>query len=256
MPVNLGYRAYQILWAGLDYLYPPDCGGCEQRGMRWCNTCHSATQVFTPPLCRICGQSQPHDGICGRCRREQHSYTALRSWAVFGDQIRAAIHKLKYKRDVGLGEALSKPMIQALLRLDWHFDVILPVPLGLARLQERGYNQAALLARPIALFFQVPYQTRFLKRVRETRSQVGLSLSERIENVSGAFQAYPQAVAGKNMLVIDDVTTSGSTLDACAHALIESGANRVYGFTLARAVFSNHNSTNDGEYQVSFNEFS
>jgi predicted amidophosphoribosyltransferase len=107
--------------------------------------------------------------------------------------------------------------------------------LGVARLKECGYNQAALLARPLALGCGLAFRPQALTRVRETRSQVGLSFVQRCENVSGAFQAWPDRVSGLNVLVVDDVATSSATLEACAAALLGAGANQVYGLTLARA---------------------
>jgi ComF family protein len=111
------------------------------------------------------------------------------------------------------------------------------VPLGLVRFKERGYNQATLLARPIALYLIIPFSTKLLSRTKETRTQVGLTVIERQQNMDGAFTAQRDLVHGKNVLVVDDVATSGATFNACAKALMEQGATRVYGFSLARAVF-------------------
>jgi ComF family protein len=120
--------------------------------------------------------------------------------------------------------------------LAWEIDVIVPVPLGVARQKERGYNQAALIARPVALETGWAYRPKALSRVRETKTQVGLSIEERRMNVGGAFKAEGEGVAGKNVLLIDDVLTTGSTMEACAAALIEAGAAKVFGLTLARAL--------------------
>ena len=235
MAGSLAYQAYRLIWTGLDWLYPPSCGGCNAVGSRWCVECAHNTQVITPPICPICGQVQRSDVACERCQETRPHYVALRSWSVFGGVVRNALHRLKYKRDVALGEALAQPMIHSLQAQAWPIDLVAPVPLGLARLAERGYNQAALLARPIALFLGLAYCPVIVQRARETRSQVGLSAAARRENVSGAFRALPERVRGKRILIIDDVTTTGSTLDACAQALMEAGADRVYGMTLARA---------------------
>jgi ComF family protein len=145
---------------------------------------------------------------------------------------------LKYDHDISLGEALATPMIESLQKLNWSLDLVTPVPLGLVRLKERGYNQAALLARPIALCLSKPFRPRALQRKRETRSQVGLSVDERRSNMVDAFQADADIVGGKNILVVDDVATSGATLNACARSLLDAGAAKVYCFTLARAVYS------------------
>jgi ComF family protein len=231
------YLIYQWFLAWLDWVYPPYCGGCGLRGTRWCSSCQENTQVISPPVCQNCGQNQRYAGTCERCRESPPHYLALRSWAAFNGPLRKAIHRLKYKRDITLGETLAQPMIESLGRLDWKIDVVIPVPLGVARQAERGYNQAALLARPIAWNFDWEYEPKSLSRTRETRTQVGLNLEQRRDNVTDAFQASSVSVSGKRVLVVDDVTTSGATMDACASALLKASAKEVYGITLARAVF-------------------
>jgi ComF family protein len=121
-----------------------------------------------------------------------------------------------------------------LKREDWEVDFLIPVPLSAGRLAERGYNQAALLARPLALATGLPYRPQALWKVRETPTQVGLTASGRRVNVKDAFQADPALSSGARVLVIDDVTTSGATLEACAEALRCSGARQVFALTLAR----------------------
>jgi competence protein ComFC len=237
-PGNLAYRLYQWIWATLDWLYPPHCGGCGQARARWCADCAQKTQETQAPICPICGNTNINDQPCLRCKESAPFYTALRAHTVFAGPIREAIHKLKYGRDIGLGEALSRPMITSLRKLNWPIDIITSVPLGLARLKVRGYNQATLLARPIALYYKIPFSTRALTRIRETRSQVGLSAIEREANMEGAFQAHRKLIEGKVVLVVDDVATSCATLNACAKAMLDEGAVEVYGFSLARAVFN------------------
>jgi ComF family protein len=122
-----------------------------------------------------------------------------------------------------------------LASLSWPIEIVVPVPIGRARRKERGYNQAALLAYPLALCSEIPYQSHALSRKRETRTQVGLNPLERKLNVADAFVAAREFVEGKSVLVVDDVTTTGATLNACAQALISAGARLVYGLTLARA---------------------
>lgn len=123
-----------------------------------------------------------------------------------------------------------------LLDLKWEVDLVTAVPSGIARRAERGYNQASLLALPLALGSGLPYRSRALSKIAETRSQVGLNPYERRANVAGAFQATSDEVRGKRVLVIDDVTTSGATMEACAAALTKAAASQVYGLTLARAL--------------------
>jgi competence protein ComFC len=228
------YRIYQWLWSGLDILFPPLCGGCGRRGVRWCPDCQENTAVINPPVCEWCGQALERPGICHTCLVSPPHFTQARSWAVFDGPIRQALHRLKYRRDLSLGETLSRPLIAMLEQAGWQVDIVVPVPLGVARLRERGYNQATLLARPLALGCGYAFRPQALSRVRETRSQVGLSIVQRRENVSGAFQARTGWVSGRNVLMVDDVATSSATLDACASALLSAGAAQVFGLTLAR----------------------
>jgi competence protein ComFC len=162
--------------------------------------------------------------------------------------LRNAVHGLKYKRNIGLAESLSTHLVEIYKTLGWKIDLVVPVPLSNRRRLERGYNQANLLAYPMALTCQLPYSNHAMNRVRETRSQVGLTTGERQLNVKDAFTADPTIVRGKSVLVIDDVATTGATQQACASALMGAGASTVYGLTLARAVF--HNET-AGETQTS-----
>jgi ComF family protein len=238
MPANLAYRVYQLLWEALDWIFPPICGGCGSPGARWCSECAQATKEIEPPICPICGNRNPTNTPCQRCQSSRPFYTSLRAYTVFTGPIREAIHRLKYQHDISLGEALARPMITSMRKLNWPLDVITSVPLGLVRFKERGYNQATLLARPIALSINVPFSVHVLSRTRETRTQVGLTVNERQENMADAFRAKSELVQGKNILVVDDVATSGATFNACAKTLLNEGASKVYCFSLARAVYS------------------
>lgn len=160
----------------------------------------------------------------------------MRSWLVFEGPIRFALHKLKYRRNVALGDALAQHLVDYVNILGWPVDTVVPVPLGKARMKERGYNQVGLVAMPLAALRGWTYEPHALARARETRSQVGLSAVERKENVSGAFRGDPARVSGKTVLLMDDVATTGATLSSCADALLQSGAKKVYSLTLARAL--------------------
>jgi ComF family protein len=174
--------------------------------------------------------------LCDLCQRRRPPFVQARAWGIHEEnsRLREAIHNLKYRRDVGLGEVLAREMIAVLFRQDWKLDVVLPVPLAPNRHKQRGYNQSALLAWPIALRLGLPYRPGFVWRVRETQSQVGLSRPERYQNVAGAFKASDET-KGKSVLVVDDVTTTGATLEAVVEALLVVGAKEVYTLTLARA---------------------
>lgn len=238
------FLLYHALWCALDWLFPPSCGGCSQPGYRWCNPCQRQIQRISEPICLYCGDPletkpmkvPPSEQLCDDCQKHLPMYQALRSYGIFAGPLREALHRLKYQRDIGMGEALSKHLIELYNELKWDIDLVAPVPLSQKRVRERGYNQSALLARPLAYAIQKPYQPGVLHRSRETRSQVGLTAKERHENVKNAFTADEAKVNGKVVLVIDDVMTTGSTISACAQALRTAGASVVYALTLARAV--------------------
>ncbi|HEX2995927.1 MAG TPA: hypothetical protein VHP14_13975 [Anaerolineales bacterium] len=143
---------------------------------------------------------------------------------------------MKYRRNIGLGEALAEQMAAFVRTLDWPVDALIPVPLGKKRLKERGYNQVGLVAGPLAYQLGWVYETHALWKMRETRSQVGLTAVQRLENVRNAYQADPRAVQQRSILIMDDVATTGSTIQSCSEALLSAGAREVYVLTIARAL--------------------
>lgn len=219
----------------LDLIFPPVCGGCRRPGTRWCANCRKQVKSIQEPVCESCGIPQASPGICRSCKEVQPRFSVLRSWSVFDDPVQEALHRLKYRRDIALGEALASQMVDFVRGLEWPVDLIVPIPLGRKRLKERGYNQVGLIARPLAMALNLEYAPRVLARRRETRSQVGLGKEERRENVMNAFVAV-ERVKGKTILVMDDVATTGSTLSAGAEAFLSSGAKDVYALTVARAL--------------------
>lgn len=187
-------------------------------------------------MCRTCGLPLSRPGQCLGCKESVPPYEKLRSWLVFEGPIRHALHEIKYRRNVALGDALAQHFAEYVDTLSWPVDLVVPVPLGKDRLKERGYNQVGLVAMPLAAIFRRRYVPRALVRTRETKSQVGLTAAERKENVSGAFQADTRLVSGTTVLLMDDVATTGATISACAAALLNAGAISIYGLTLARAL--------------------
>jgi hypothetical protein len=145
------YRLYRSLWRGLDWLYPPVCAGCGGAGERWCERCQAGAKRMQGEVCPVCGAMNSGPGVCAQCRTTKPHFKQLRSWAAYEGPLRKALQRLKYKQDLALGEALARPLIELWPGLGWHADLLLPVPLGVARLAERGYNQSALLARPLGL---------------------------------------------------------------------------------------------------------
>jgi ComF family protein len=230
------YSIYRFIWQSLDWLYPPRCGGCESAGTRWCSKCQASVILVKDRICPRCGNLQLHDHLCSDCSQKLPAYSKLRSWGVFDGQLREAIHRLKYQQDIALGDVFAQFLLSFLQDLQWKVDIIVPVPLSKMRLKDRGYNQSALLARPVALALGKPYRPGALERWRNTPSQVGPSKVERTFNVEGAFKAVDDLVQGKIVLLIDDVTTTGATIQASTISLMQAGAQEVLGLTLARAV--------------------
>lgn len=217
-----------------DLLFPPRCVGCRQPGPELCERCLATLARFPEPRCPRCDLPTPLPR-CAACQRGQ--FPALAGMRVIGphtDPLQAAIHALKYNRRRALAQPLGD-----LLAAHWRhapgapLDALLPVPLHPARLQERGFNQSALLAEAMAPHLALPVRTDLLQRTRATRPQVGLGRQERLHNVADAFSALPDA-AGGSWLLVDDVCTTGATLQACAAALHAQGAPTVWAITLAR----------------------
>jgi ComF family protein len=203
----------------IDLVFPPRCAGCGRVGFSWCERCVLDTQAQAPLL--------------------QHShFLALTAVAATGShtgKLREAVQALKYDNVRALARFMAVRMAYALQHLDWEYDVILPVPMGSARLRERRYNQAGLIAAALAREVNVAVQPSLLWRIRETRSQVGLSADERLLNVAKAFAAHPTLLTNQSILLIDDVYTTGATLNACAEALRVVGVREVYALTVTAA---------------------
>ncbi len=229
------YTAYRSIWSALALLFPPVCVGCGKVGSRWCVICQSNVKILKGTLCEICGLPLDIAGVCDSCRTDGPHFYALRAWAVFDNPVKNSLHKLKYRRGMSMGDSLAAQMIVFVLELNWPIDMIIPIPLGKHRLKERGYNQGAMIVSPLAMALNAKHAPNELARRKETRSQVELTRQERKENIIGAFQAGVR-VKGKNVLVLDDVSTTGSTLSSSAEALYSSGAKNVYALTVARAL--------------------
>jgi ComF family protein len=161
---------------------------------------------------------------------------SIRSTSAHRFPLSRAIHAFKYSGLRVLAEPLAEMMWTAWLLAPVACDMIIPVPLHPARVRERGYNQSALLARALGNRLSIPVAETVIKRVRDTKSQVGLSRPERLHNMAGAFAAPGRIIGSPHILLVDDVCTTGATLEACAEVLMSSGAASVHALTLARAI--------------------
>ena len=220
----------------LDLLYPPRCAACGE-GIRssaegpFCTVCVDAVDPV-PSGCRRCGLPGP-DPVCGACLADPPSFSSCRAGGLFGGPLADAIHALKYRDR----PALARPLGAWLAgRIPLPRDVaIVSVPLGRKRRLSRGYDQAALLARALGKASRrLPFLPLALARTRETKPQVGRARADRLRNVRGAFRAT-KVVSGRDVLLVDDVVTTGATADACSEALIQAGARSVHVIALARS---------------------
>ncbi|MDB5074309.1 MAG: putative phosphoribosyltransferase [Chloroflexi bacterium] len=223
--------------AVLDLLFPARCLSCNALGSFYCATCRTAILRLPDPLCPSCHRTvDANDPYC-RCRAPSLRYVA--AVGEYTGPLRHAIHRFKYAgqraayRDLA---ALLYPIVSTLIAGD---KLIMPVPLHPKRHRQRGYNQSLLLARVVAEDHRDMFHEHALKRVKRTTPQVGLSASERQRNLDGAFQADPAVCIGRDVVLIDDVCTTGATLRSAAHALHSAGARNVYGAVLAMALPGN-----------------
>jgi ComF family protein len=166
---------------------------------------------------------------------ERNSFYSARAFAYHNGVMKKAVHRLKYKNDLGLGKVLAKKIIKTVEDNNWIIDIIVPIPLGKKRRKDRGYNQAELIAFPLSHYLRINYGPNIIRRCKETRTQIGLTVKERFENVNGAFEVMDESAKGKAVLLIDEVYTSGATMRSAAQALKDAGARRVYSLTVTRA---------------------
>jgi ComF family protein len=219
----------------LDLLYPPRCAACATRtAVRgadpFCDLCANGIDPV-PSGCTRCGLPGP-DPVCGACMLHPPAFDALRAGGLFGGPLADAIHALKYGNRPAVARSLGRWLASRHALPEG--AAILSVPLGRRRRLARGYDQAALLAEHVARATRRPRLHRVLRRTRETPPQVGKTRNQRMRNVEGAFAATA-AVAGKDLVLVDDVVTTGATADACARALKRSGARSVWVLAAARA---------------------
>jgi len=219
----------------LDIVFPPRCVGCGREGGYLCSMCRRSIPLLASPVCVRCGRFVSAQGLCVHCPSEPHAYDGIRSVAKFEGPLRDAIHAFKYEGLRTLRGTLGELLAEGWTRFQPPGDVLVPVPLHARRMRERGYNQSLLLARELARHTGIPVLETALVRIRATVPQVGLDIQQRRANVIGAFHVCNDEIRDRAVLLIDDVYTTGATIDACAEALRATGALSIWALTLAYA---------------------
>jgi ComF family protein len=240
-----GALALRLAQIALDTLYPPTCLACRaatDRHGALCPRCWSAMRFIERPFCERLGTPFEHDLgqglISPQAMADPPVFARARAVARFEDgPARTLVHRLKYSDRAELARPVARWMARAGADLMADADLLTPVPLHALRLWRRRFNQAAALTAEVSRQTGKPCDLAVLRRVKATRSQVGLSRAQRAENVQGAFRvAEGAAVRGLNVVLIDDVLTSGATANAASRALLRAGAKRVDVLVFARVV--------------------
>ena len=258
-------RVLEFCWSGelihrvsafvqvLNFLYPPRCAACGERfafydGRRVCAACVERVERMPDSRCEICGG--PLESVasgaerCARCLAKRPHYRVAHTIARYRTtaedephSLPALIRRHKYGLDQSVGAALAEFLGDELPVKAADYDVVIPVPLHWRRLWWRGFNQAALLASAVAARLELPLDAIAMTRRRRTAPQTARHHDERIKNVRRAFAVtYPERVRNRRILLVDDVMTTGATVDECARVILAAGAISVDVFTLARVL--------------------
>ncbi|MGP0629205.1 double zinc ribbon domain-containing protein [Nitrospina sp. 32_T5] len=232
-----------------DVLFPRPCIGCGGRrlddGEFLCGLCRDHVPFILPPFCATCGQPgemeyeyPTEDFECGLCRKNTYRFDRARSLGVYGSVLKELVHFIKYQSHPGAIGDIASLIEQNLKESGETYSglEIIWVPLHRHKLKERGFDQSYVLADRLARLCNLPLVEGSLCRVRDTPPQARKTRAERMENVKGAFKVTcPERIAGRRLLVVDDVFTTGATVNEVAKVLKRAGADRVEVFTLARA---------------------
>jgi ComF family protein len=238
----------------VDWLYPPRCRACGgtiygRDAEYFCGVCWPKIRLVSHPLCNRCGRPFPDAGgddhQCAACLTRTPYFVRGRAWGCYPREeidehpLRQVVQRFKYGRKVSLGKPLGRLMAQGCQEFleTCPMDLIVPVPLHPKRLRWRGFNQSLLLARQVSHMYRVPIDPFLLYRSRETPPQTQLPEDERRKNVRGAFAINTgKSLKERSVLLVDDVYTSGATVNECSRVLVRGGAREVSVLTLARTV--------------------
>lgn len=229
----------------LDLVYPRFCIGCGQtvknRAHHICWDCFTGINIISSPFCRICGDPAEgmieHEYICSWCVNNRPHFDMARSAARYTGLIKEALHTYKYSNQIHMRNDLAELLISCTRAhyAKYEFDAVTVVPLDSRKLRLRSYNQSALLAGRLADAIGVRFKDGCVRRLGGGRPQVGLNMHQRRMNVKGMFEVVEMAwVAGRSFLLVDDVMTTGATVNELSKELKSAGAVSVYVATVAR----------------------
>ena len=220
-----------------DFFFPKQCVGCGKVGSFLCSSCKGKLSWLLSPICTKCGKPEASDIVCPNCWQGKTEIDGIRSPFLFENVMRKAIHQLKYHNLKAISSCLAQFLADYLAANPLPGEILVPVPLHPKRLKQRGYNQSSLLAREVGKLVNMEVVESCLIRVKEAQPQARTTnVEQRRKNVSDAFICRDETVNNKHIILIDDVCTSGATLEACAGTLKNKGAISVWGLTLAREI--------------------
>lgn len=231
-----------------EVIFPTKCLGCAEilkpfNGQIFCSICHEEIHFINGSICPVCGttfsDSPAENHLCGDCLEKRPYFSYARAVFSYEKIILNAIHQFKYNRNISTGEMLASFMADfSFPDIDFtDYSLVMPVPLHIKRLRKRGFNQSLILARTIGKKKQIPVNFSLLRRRKFTLTQTGSNKKERKQNIKGAFEVSdPQKIADKNIILVDDVYTTGATVNECAKTLIRAGAQKVSVLTIARVL--------------------
>jgi len=237
----------------LNFVFPLNCKICkkpirESKGYSICENCFKTIELIEQPYCIKCGKplvptdvfKQNREILCLDCKKKKYSFKFSRSTGVYDKVLKKCIHLFKYYGEKKLAKPLGKLMVDYLLKnndFENEFELIIPVPLHKNDLKKRGFNQSVLLSKVIGDYFSIPVGESVLIKKKLTPFQVNLSKKEREKNILRSFSVEkPEEIKGKNILILDDVFTTGATVEECAKELMKARAKNIFVLTLARTV--------------------
>jgi len=222
----------------LELLYPNTCCFCGKTNKNSrCFVCEKEIEYVKEPVCKICGKpiSREEKECCADCERESHFFEQGKSVWIHKGPVRGSIYQFKYHNRRIYGEYYAKEMCRLYKEKirEWDIDLIVPVPLHPKRKRQRGYNQAAVLAKLLGKHLRIPVEEHCVLRTKNTKPQKALENKERKKNMKDAFSVQKLKKEWKNILIIDDIYTTGSTINEVAKCLKKKGAQKVFFLTIS-----------------------